>query len=584
MKTRLATCARVGLWAGLMATAIGEITAATTRRGRSPSSGLARGLVDLAPARLVDGGVALVGQADKPGLVTIAASASAAAASAGALLAPRSALLGAATAAAPHALGGYLALRRGDASTTGTAAATAASVVIATAAVTRLRPAPRVAVAALAATAAGAVVANRRARRQYAAELQVRAKLPTPARALRPVSSGELGSPDGVAPILLEPGQFPVIDITVPEPRVDLDSWKLAVDGEVATPFAMTLGELLELPLEERDLLMICVHNPVGGDRMGCARWTGIAIDDLLIRAGVSSRDDGWLVVEAVDGYTNVLPLAEARDRAFLAVGMAGQPLPREHGSPARLLVPGRTGQDGQTKWVRRLTVTSTAPLSYWGQRGWLDGTYPVSPSARIDTPRPGARVTPGESAPPRLRLGAVGRGRLRPGADRRRRLARRRAGHRPRAQRLAAVDAVLARHHRPAPAACPVPRGQWRVARRCGDDALPQRRPWHPLRHRSRRGTRRRCPHAASRGRGADETELERSQRRRLARPSREVRAPTSRATREGPTCPSPSSGTAAATVTSRGASGSLRTPHNSSTPTSASGPYGWRAPLPVR
>ena len=126
------------------------------------------------------------------------------------------------------------------------------------------------------------------------------------------------------------------------------------------------MGGLLELPLEERDLLMICVHNPVGGDRMGCARWTGIAISDLLdpAEADVAAGDDGWLVVEAVDGYTNVLPLAEARQRAFLAIGMNGQPLPREHGSPARLLVPGRTGQDGQTKWVRRLTVTSTAPLS----------------------------------------------------------------------------------------------------------------------------------------------------------------------------------------------------------------------------
>lgn len=397
MKTRLTTGARAGIWAGLLATAVGEITASTTRRGRSPSSGLARGLVDVSPAMLVDGGVALVGQADKPGLVAIATSASAAAASVGAALAPRSAALGAATAAAPHALGGYLALRHGDASPTGSAAATATAVLIATAAIAP-RPARPVAVAAAAAAAAGAVAADRRARQKGATELRVRAKLPTPAAVLPPLPSGEFGRPAGVAPILLEPGQFPVIDITVPEPRVDLDSWQLEVDGEVTTPLAMPLTELLGLPLEERDLLMICVHNPVGGDRMGCARWTGIAVADLLDRAGISSGEDGWLVVEAVDGYSNVLPLAEARDRAFLAVGMGGQPLPREHGSPARLLVPGRTGQDGQTKWVRRLTVTSTAPLSYWGQRGWLDGTYPVHPSARIDTPGPHARVTPGET------------------------------------------------------------------------------------------------------------------------------------------------------------------------------------------
>jgi DMSO/TMAO reductase YedYZ molybdopterin-dependent catalytic subunit len=345
---------------------------------------------------LVDGGVALVGQADKPGLVVIAASVSGAAAAAGGALASRNAVLGAATAAFPHALGGLLALKHGDASTSGTAAATAAGVLVATAAIAPARPAPRIAIAAAAAAAAVAVANDRRARRRAAAELCERVKLPLPTRALAPNCAGEAGQPPGIAPLLFEPGEFPVIDITVPEPRVDLASWQLQVDGEVTTPFTMTMPDLLDLPLEERDLLMICVHNPVGGDRMGCARWTGISIADLLDRAGVSTQEDGWLVVEAVDGYSNVLPLAEARERAFLAIGMAGQPLPREHGSPARLLVPGRTGQDGQTKWVRRLRVTNTPPLSYWGERGWLDGTYPVHPSARIDFPGSHGRVTAG--------------------------------------------------------------------------------------------------------------------------------------------------------------------------------------------
>jgi hypothetical protein len=78
---------------------------------------------------------------------------------------------------------------------------------------------------------------------------------------------------------------------------------------------------------------------------------------------------------------------------------MAGQPLPREHGSPARLLVSGRHGQDGNLKWLRRLTVTATPPLSYWGSRGWADGTYPVHPGSRIDTPRTHAHLEPGEVA-----------------------------------------------------------------------------------------------------------------------------------------------------------------------------------------
>ncbi|HEU5037305.1 MAG TPA: hypothetical protein VFT70_09880 [Nocardioides sp.] len=224
MKDHLTAGTRAGVWAGLLATAAGEIAASATRRGRSPASGLARGMVDASPAMLVDGGVALVGQADKPGLVAIATSASAAAAGAGAALASRSAALGAATAAAPHALGGLLALRHGDASTPGTAAATAAGVVVATAAIAPVRLAPRVAIASAAAAGAAAVAANRSALRRAATELRDRAKLPSPARRLPPLPTDERTRPRGVAPLLFEPGQFPVIDITVPEPRVDLDS------------------------------------------------------------------------------------------------------------------------------------------------------------------------------------------------------------------------------------------------------------------------------------------------------------------------------------------------------------------------
>jgi hypothetical protein len=43
------------------------------------------------------------------------------------------------------------------------------------------------------------------------------------------------------------------------------------------------------------------------------------------------------------------------------------------------------------------LTVTATPPLSYWGSRGWADGTYPVHPGSRIDTPGAHSRVQPGE-------------------------------------------------------------------------------------------------------------------------------------------------------------------------------------------
>jgi DMSO/TMAO reductase YedYZ molybdopterin-dependent catalytic subunit len=394
--THRARPARAGLVAGLLAAAAGELTASATQRGRSPSSGLARGLVDVAPAALVDGGVALVGRADKPGLALLAAGAGGLAAALGGELADRRPLLGAAVAAVPHVLGGSLALRRGDASPRDTATAAAAGLLVSAAAVAPLPARARWAPAAVAAATGAVVAADRRARRRATAVLRRGVRLPVPARPLPPVPAADAAPQPGVAPLLARPGELVVIDVTVPEPRIDLGTWRLEVDGEVADPMSLSLDQLLALPLEERDLLVVCVHNPVGGTRMGCARWTGIGLADLLERAGVLD-DDGWLVAEAVDGYTDVLPLATARSSGFLAVGMAGQPLPREHGSPARLLVSGRPGQDGNTKWVRRLSVVAAPPRSYWGRRGWAEGSYPVHPASRIDAPGAHSRIAPGE-------------------------------------------------------------------------------------------------------------------------------------------------------------------------------------------
>lgn len=314
--------------------------------------------------------------------------------------------MGAVVAATPHALGGYLALRRADTTRTATvtAAATAAAAgsLVAASAVAPVAVSPRTALAVTAAAAAAVVGADRYARHRAAVMFRARVVLPPPARPRAPVSPTVAGAGmhagRGGAPLLAQPGELVVVDVNVPEPSVDVTTWRFQVDGDVPTPLSFTLADLLGWPLEERDMLMVCVHNPVGGSRMGCARWTGISLADLLQRAGVAT-DDGWLVAEAVDGYSTVVPVQVARQHGFLALGMAGRPLPREHGSPARLLISGRHGQDGGTKWLRRLTLTSAPPRSYWGRRGWVDGAYPVHPGSRIDQPAPHRRLAPGPSS-----------------------------------------------------------------------------------------------------------------------------------------------------------------------------------------
>jgi hypothetical protein len=165
------------------------------------------------------------------------------------------------------------------------------------------------------------------------------------------------------------------------------------VDREIELSFA----ELLRMPLTETDITLVCVSNQVGGSYAGNARWLGASLPALLRRAGVRGGADQVLSA-ATDGMTISTPLTTIMDGrpALLAVGMNGQPLPVEHGFPARMVVPGLYGYTSATKWVTRLTVTTfAARRAYWTQRGYA-AVAPIHTESRIDVPKPLAQVAAG--------------------------------------------------------------------------------------------------------------------------------------------------------------------------------------------
>jgi DMSO/TMAO reductase YedYZ molybdopterin-dependent catalytic subunit len=79
-----------------------------------------------------------------------------------------------------------------------------------------------------------------------------------------------------------------------------------------------------------------------------------------------------------------------------VAVGMNGEPLPLEHGFPARLVVPGLYGYVSATKWLTEIELTRLGDFdSYWVRRGWAKEA-PIKTQSRIDTPRSGASLRTG--------------------------------------------------------------------------------------------------------------------------------------------------------------------------------------------
>jgi DMSO/TMAO reductase YedYZ molybdopterin-dependent catalytic subunit len=220
--------------------------------------------------------------------------------------------------------------------------------------------------------------------------------LPGAARPLPSPPRDPAGGIEGLSPLFTPNADFYRIDTALVVPRVSTDGWTLRVHGLVERELALGFDDLLDRPIVEADVTLACVSNEVGGRLVGNARWSGVRLDDLLDEAGVLPGAD-QVVGRSVDGFTAGFPVAalDGRD-ALVAVQMNGEPLPVDHGYPARLVVPGLYGYVSATKWLSDIELTTFDDFSgYWIPRGW-SAEGPVLTQSRIDVPRDGARVPAG--------------------------------------------------------------------------------------------------------------------------------------------------------------------------------------------
>jgi len=147
----------------------------------------------------------------------------------------------------------------------------------------------------------------------------------------------------------------------------------------------------------ERYVTLACVSNPVGEDLVGNAKWQGVRLTEVLDLAGLLDGAD-QIVGRSVDGFTVGFPTAVAYDGRdpLIAIGMNEVPLPRKHGYPARLIVPGLYGYVSATKWLSEIELTTWDGFdAYWVPRGWAKEA-PIKTQSRIDLPNPLAPVAAG--------------------------------------------------------------------------------------------------------------------------------------------------------------------------------------------
>jgi DMSO/TMAO reductase YedYZ molybdopterin-dependent catalytic subunit len=182
------------------------------------------------------------------------------------------------------------------------------------------------------------------------------------------ISRGFKGRRPDVDPSRLPPGQYLTNDFPVlsagPTPRVPLDQWSLEVTGLIDEPRSWTWDELGALPQETVTLDIHCVTK---WSKLGTT-WSGVSVDVLL--EGVKTEAT-HVMASSYGGYTTNLPLDDlVGGRAWIATGYESEPLPAEHGGPARLLVPHLYFWKS-AKWVRGLELLAADSPGFWERNGY---------------------------------------------------------------------------------------------------------------------------------------------------------------------------------------------------------------------
>jgi DMSO/TMAO reductase YedYZ molybdopterin-dependent catalytic subunit len=171
----------------------------------------------------------------------------------------------------------------------------------------------------------------------------------------------------------LPPGQYdtgnswPVLTAEV-TPTLATDTWTFRIDGEVDRPTTWTWDELHALPESVYQGAIHCVTTWSKFDMT----WRGVSVDTLLEAVGPQASAQ-YAVVLCHTAYTTNLPLADLTGgKAWVAWEADGEPLDRQHGGPARLLVPHLYFWKS-AKFVAGLHLIDHDEPGFWERNGYHD-------------------------------------------------------------------------------------------------------------------------------------------------------------------------------------------------------------------
>lgn len=174
----------------------------------------------------------------------------------------------------------------------------------------------------------------------------------------------------------LPPGQyktekFPVLDLGV-QPPWDPKAYRFKAWGEVERPLELAWDEFKTLP---RVQLQADFHCVTRWSRLDL-KWEGVHIRELFRRVKPKPTAKA-IMAHCLEGYTTNVAMEDLdKDDVILADTLEGEPLPREHGGPLRLLIPQLYGWKS-AKFLWGIEFIKEDAPGYWEERGYhMRGEY----------------------------------------------------------------------------------------------------------------------------------------------------------------------------------------------------------------
>ena len=163
-------------------------------------------------------------------------------------------------------------------------------------------------------------------------------------------------------------------------PDVDIESYRLTIDGAVKHPLELSLKEMEEaLPFIEAERRFYCVN----GWSLA-ARWGGFDLANTLALAA-PLPGAAYLRATSVGGYEDTSRVQDLiAGRAMLVTHMNGEQLSLERGKPMRLMIFDRYQFKG-VKALAKIEIVSEYRPGAWVKYGYTDATIQPFPHFAVD-------------------------------------------------------------------------------------------------------------------------------------------------------------------------------------------------------